>query len=158
MVGRHVISSEIWNTFQLEHLSHTSSSSAPNGTANEVTPISLPQAIHLWMNLTRSDPTADVQFQDACDGPYCNPQCPEMVVLGEVSPHWSRLAQGVILTVVAVTAIVCAMLKVGLSLMDIVTSLNQKHYLKGFFARSCMFQSFEASVSVKQCRLTISTS
>ncbi len=99
------------------------------------------------MNSTRSDSTLVVQFQDACAGPYCNAKCPETIVLGEVHPYWSTLYQVVVLVVVVGVTLVGVVMKVVLSLRDIVTSLNQKHYLKVFLNRCFIFQSPEASVS-----------
>lgn len=120
---RHNITSEIWSNFHLQFQNHTSP-------AGETTPISIAHAIHLWMTAATSEPQKSVRFHDACDGPYCNSECPETVVLGAVYPYWGTSYQIAVLVLIVGVALVGVVVKVGLSVRDLVISAKQKSFLK----------------------------
>ena len=132
---RHNISSNIWDTFHLQHRNHTSSV--------ETTPISMPHVVHLWMQAAKSYPRETIRFHDFCDGPYCNEKCPERVILGSVVPYWETHYQIIILMLVVGVAVVGVTVKVWLYLRDLIMSFKQKSFLK----KICMrFDESESAV------------
>ena len=129
---RHVISSEIWDSFHLQHLvqQQQQQQAPPTSATPTTTPISISQAIHMWMATLHSCSNQSIQFQDACDGPYCNSECPETVVLGEVQPYWAVPYQIIILVLTGGVALVGVAVKVGLSLRELFFEHKQKNFLK----------------------------
>ena len=138
---RHNITSDIWSSFHLQFQNHTSP-------AGETTPISIAHAINLWMRAATSEPRKSVRFHDACNGPYCNRECPESVVLGAVYPYWGTSYQIVILVLIVGVAFVGVVVKVGLSVRDLVLSAKQKAFLKRICLR--FVDESESAVSLNR--------
>ena len=85
-------------------------------------------AIRAWMEATQLG--GCVKFQDRCDGPHCNSQCPETVVLGELSPYWNIHLQFIILGAILFVSLLCLMLKAGLSVYIKMVERQQNWFLK----------------------------
>ena len=98
----------------------------------------------MWLENARKSPQKVVKLQDVCDGPYCNLQCPEMVVLGEILPYWSIPYQWVILLVIVSITLVGMSTKVVLSVGDIYVSTKQNKFL---IESSSNYQESESAVS-----------
>ncbi len=100
---RHTVRSDVWNKFHLQHCTKKPCNKS------YIQPLTLSSAVHQWMETTRQNPTNVVQFQDACQGAYCNSECPEEIVLGELYPYWSdwsdRHQIGVIVLVLGISVI-----------------------------------------------------
>ena len=116
---RHTVSSDNWRTYHLRHL---------NSSTLQIEEITIQMAIHEWMEAMPSGGT--VKFQDKCEGPRCNSQCPETVVLGELSPYWNSHLQFVVLWVVLFVSLLCFMIKVGLSIYSKMVERQQNQFLK----------------------------
>lgn len=48
-------------------------------------------AVYEWLSLIESNGT--IRYLDRCEGPHCNQNCPEAVVLGELTPYWTAHSQ-----------------------------------------------------------------
>lgn len=99
----------------------------------------------MWMEMSRADPRNVVQFQDACDGPYCNAECPEEIVLGEIRPYWSLGCQLVVLTLVVSVSIVGVVMKSWLTLKIYINTRNREKFLE--LSYSDFMDDSESSVS-----------
>ncbi len=114
----HSIQSNVWTSFELVHHNSTN------------TPVKMSDAIHEWITRARKDPRHLFQMQDACEGAQCNPQCPEKVVLGSLSPHWPTWLQVVLLGIVILIAISSLAAKMGLWLWDVILKQQRKKFLR----------------------------
>ena len=72
----------------------------------------------MWLEAQNNSST--IQYLDTCQGPHCNSDCPDQVILGRLSPYWSTSVQWIILAVTATVTIVCVATK-------LVQLLNYKH-------------------------------
>ena len=134
---RHTVSSDYWKSYHLHHL---------NSTTLGTDHITIRTAIHDWMEATLEGEC--VKFQDRCDGPRCNSQCPETVILGELSPYWSIHLRFIILGVVLVLSFLCLMLKVGLSVYIKMVERQQNRFLKWNYWNK--YEDSESVVSTQQ--------
>ena len=131
---RHTVSSDYWKTYHLHHL---------NSTTLNTDHITIRAAIHAWMEATLSGKC--VKFQDRCDGPRCNSQCPETVILGELSPYWNIHLRFVILGVILFVSLLCLMLKAGLSMYIKMVEWQQNQFLKWNYWKK--YEDSESGVS-----------
>ena len=86
-----------------------------------------------------------MKFQDSCDGPRCNSQCPETVILGELSPYWNIHLQFIIMGVVLFVSVVCLLVKVGLSVYIRMVERQQNLFLKWNYCKQ--YEDSESVVS-----------
>ena len=138
---RHSVSSGYWKSYHLHHL---------NSTTLKTNDITIQMAIHAWIEASQLGGT--VKFQDKCDGPRCNSQCPETVVLGELSPYWNVHFQFNILGVVVFVSLLCLMLKVGLSVYIKMIERQQNRFLKWNYYNK--YEDSESVVSNAHATLT----
>ena len=103
--------------------------------------ITIRQAIHVWTEASKYGRT--VKFQDICKGPHCNRECPETVVLGELSPYWNIHFRFILMGVVMFISMLCLLLKVGLSVYVKLVERLQNKFLQWDFC-----EQYEDSESV----------
>lgn len=132
---RHSISSGYWQDYHLQHI---------NSTTLKIDPITIQKAINLWLKASKSGGT--VKFQDSCNGPHCNSQCPETVVLGELSPYWNLHFRFIIMIVISFVSTLCLLLKVGLSVYIKMVERLQHQFLRWDYCKQC--EDNESVVSV----------
>ena len=113
----------MWTKFHLQHCRKNPCQES------SIEPLSLSSAIHLWMEATKINPRSVVQFQDACQGAYCNSECPEEIVLGELSPYWPFSSQVLVIVMVVSISAVCIAVKVCIMVRNLVKHYRNSKYL-----------------------------
>ena len=122
---RHSIQSNVWNQFSLQHCTRQ-----PCDDKSSIQPITISMAIHNWMEATKIDPRKVVQYRDACQGAYCNSQCPEEVVLGALGPYWSLHYQIIVVVAVVGVSVACIAVKLWIMVRHLKTKRSYSKYLK----------------------------
>lgn len=100
-------------------------------------------AVHHWLQARRNHTT--IHYEDACEGPHCNSNCPDQVILGRVSPYWGAVVQYVLLSAGLISAAICGIAKVTLMFYYKVVEKRQLRVIE-----ECAFQTSveESTVSV----------
>jgi len=123
-IFRHSIKSDVWDQYSIEHCA------APCSNESFIQLITIAEAIHNWMVVTKTDPYEVVQYRDACKGPYCNSKCPEEVALGLLAPYWSIHYQILILLAVVVIHVASIAVKLWIIVRNIKIKRQYRRYLR----------------------------
>ena len=81
---RHKVTQNIWNKFAL---------TCEDGIG--VCSSTMSDAVYEWLS---SNDT--IRYIDQCQGPHCNQNCPETIILGELSTYWKTHAQMLVMSLV----------------------------------------------------------
>ena len=109
------VTSEKWTTLHLASLQEGG------------TPATILEALQEWMNMSTS-----VQYSDRfCEGPSCNPNCPDRLTIGRQSsnnwPIWSKI---VIACVIVVITVICVLVKIWIMCWTYRLELKQATYIR----------------------------
>lgn len=118
---RHLIRSGIWNT---RTLAIDRSNTQSVARSRDMT---IQMAIRRWYE----DRNSTFEFRDACVGPYCNDQCPEIFTLGELtSNNWPIWGKSLIAGVVVVIVVCMLLTKISFVIWLFCLERKQNAYLE----------------------------
>ncbi len=134
-IYRHTIRQNVWSTFKL-----TCSGGDP------ITCYSMSEALDRWLQLR--DTNVTVHYLDSCEGPHCNPVCPETILLGELTPYWSISAQFVVVGLVVLVVGVSIVIKIILDLHFMKMVRTQKAVIEEFAVNPYKGLDSDSGVSI----------
>lgn len=91
---------------------------------------SLSDVLFKWTSLANSNET--VRVLDDCQGPHCNPTCPETIFLGYLTPYWGIIGKVLVLLVVLVIVSFSITIKIILDCNFIMMNRMQKLVIEQF--------------------------
>ena len=109
------VTSEKWTTLHLASLQKGG------------TPVTILEALQAWMNMSTS-----VRYSDRfCEGPSCNPNCPDRLTIGrQSSNNWPIWSKTVIACVIVVITVICVLVKIWILCWTYILELKQATYIR----------------------------
>lgn len=90
--------------------------------------LTISDAIYNWLQAARLGGV--VRYRDSCDGPHCNPNCPEKIILGVLTSYWNFDYQAVVLAAVVGVSGASVLVKLVLQLFSWYSEYRQTRYLR----------------------------
>ena len=124
--SRNAVTSEKWTSLRLAALQEGG------------TPATIQEALQAWMNTSTT-----VHYSDRlCDGPSCNPHCPDRLTIGtQTSNNWPLWSKIVIACMIIGIMITCVVIKVWIICWMHGLEKKQETYIKAVKQRECDVKS-----------------